>query len=85
MTLKRVAQDISLYAAGPPLSDNAWNELQDALGAFDPRYDGKRLDLTTIGNKLRTIEGRVRDGRRLVRAGQDRTKTVEWRVETLPS
>lgn len=83
VTLKRVVQDIDLYTQDRATQAGQWHDLRDALGAYDRRYEGKRLDMRAISYKLRGIEGRVIQGKRLVKAGKDRLKTVQWRVETV--
>src|SRR6266516_5998006 len=83
-TLKQAVQDIGLYAEqGQGKPGNKWNDLQDALSAFDERYDGKTLNTRAIGKSLPSIVGRVIDGMRLVPAGNDRTKTTLWKVQQL--
>jgi primase-polymerase (primpol)-like protein len=83
-TLKQAVQDIGLYAEqGQGKPGNKWNDLQDALSAFDERYDGKTLNRLAIGKYLPRFAGRVIDGMRLVSAGTDRTKTILWQVQKL--
>jgi putative DNA primase/helicase len=84
-TLKRIIQDIEHYRTPEPSTANPpndWDALRDALGAYDAKYDGKRLDAKRIGNALRTIEGRVLDGVRLVRSGKDHNAAL-WKREIL--
>jgi hypothetical protein len=84
-TLKVAAQDIERRKTPDPDAinpANEWNGLHDALSAFDPKYDGKRLDTKRIGNALRTIEGRVISGQRLIRAGEY-NRAALWKIETL--
>ncbi len=81
-TLQQVVRDIGALAesvAGAP--PNQWNDLREALGALDSRWDGKTLHVKRIGNDLRTWQGRFYNGLRLVRVGKDRKGYVEWRVE----
>ena len=82
VTLQRVKQDIELYAALPPKPPNEWNNLRDALGEFDPRYDGNTFNPKIVGYALRSMQGRVRDGKRLVRGGTTHG-TTEWQVTAL--
>src|SRR5262249_8853941 len=54
-TLKHAVQDIATRAVETPSAvtpANEWNELSDALSAFDSRYDGKRLDGRPGGDRL---------------------------------
>jgi hypothetical protein len=84
-TLKQVKQEIAVYAANKEVKDavpTTWDELREALGAFDRRYDGKSLNTHLLGNALRTIEGKVIDLRRLKRCGAERNVTL-WCLETV--
>ena len=78
-TLKQVGQSIDLYAATAGQPSNNWDELRDALGAYDPKYDGKRLNMTTIGNAFRTIQGRVIDNKRLIIDGTYQ-RAAKWKL-----
>jgi hypothetical protein len=80
-TLK--AMDKPPVAPGKPNTPNEYDALQDALGAFDQRYDGKGLRRDAISNKLRVIQGRVIGTRRLVKMGKDRTNKTLWGIESL--
>ena len=71
ITLNHAIQDIAHRAVDTSQvinTANEWNELSDALTAFDTRYDGKRLDSKRIGYGLRAIKGRVIGKQRLVQA-----------------
>jgi hypothetical protein len=68
-TLAQVKGDIQTRATLPPHPPNQWNALQEALGAFDPKYDGKSLNTRVLGDVFRTLQGRTIAGRRLVTAG----------------
>ncbi len=84
-TLKTIVQDIERRKTADPNAinpPNAWNDLHEALSAYDGRYDGKRLDTKRIGNALRTIEGRVLDGVRLMRRGEDH-RAAKWTRDVL--
>src|SRR5262249_33726011 len=82
-TLKQAVQDIGLYAAqGQGEPGNHWNNLHDALSAFTERYDGKTLNTRAIGKCLPRHAGRVIEGMRLVKAGEEH-KVTRWRVQTL--
>lgn len=78
VTLNSVIQDIGLRAAD--IIPNEWNELRDALAAFDSRYDGKKLDGKRIGYGLRSIKGRVIGERRLIQAGESH-RIALWAVQ----
>lgn len=84
--LRRVIQDISYRKTQEPsvgAPANEWNALQEALGAYQERYDGKLLDGRRLGPALNAIEGRVIEGRRLVRKGKDKhTGAFQWGIET---
>jgi hypothetical protein len=77
VTLKRVGQDISIYAATSGNPANKWDELRDALGAYDAKYDGKSLNHKTVGFAFRTIQGRVIGNKRLVNVGTAQ-RAVKW-------
>jgi hypothetical protein len=83
-TLNAMIGDIQQYAqhVGPDQTRNKWNDLQDALGACDPRYDGKRLDARKLGNALRGWHGRILNGKRFVMKPKDRTNKTLWQLET---
>ena len=84
MTINQIKQDIALYAAKGTGEKDAvpttWDELQQALIAFDRRYDGKSLNTNRLGNALRAVEGRVIGQKRLKRHGEYRHNAL-WRVE----
>ena len=77
------AMDKPPAVPGKSNTPNEYDALQDALGAFDQRYDGKGLRSDGISNKLRVIQGRVIGTRRLVSMGKDRTNKTLWGVESL--
>ena len=86
-TINQVKQDIALYAApkdskSRDAAPTTWDELQQALIAFDRRYDGKSLDTNRVGNALRRIEGRVIDQKCLRRHGEYRHNAL-WRIERI--
>ena len=68
-TLAQVKGDIQLRATMPPQPTNEWNVLQEALGACDPKYDGKSFNMRMLGHAFRKFEGRTIAGRRFVTAG----------------
>jgi hypothetical protein len=84
-TLKRVLEDITRNAQhiGPETTTNKWNDLQDALGSCDPRYDGKSLSRDAIAYKLRGWQGRPIDGKRLLNEPDRHTKVSKWYIDTL--
>jgi hypothetical protein len=78
VTLRQAVQDIGLYAAqGQGAPGNQWNDLQEALSAFDERYDGKTLNTRSIGKTLPKIAGRVIDGLQLVQSGTAH-RAIQW-------
>jgi hypothetical protein len=89
-TLNQAKQEIALYAVEKDQVRNTWDELRDALAAFDRRYDGRSFDINRVGNALRSVEGRVIGLRndkgvlignmRLKRCGEYRHNAL-WRVE----
>lgn len=58
--------------------------LRDALGAYDPRFNGTVLNTHIIGNALRSKAGRVIGDKRLVRYKRPdgkRSMFSEWQIE----
>jgi putative DNA primase/helicase len=84
VTLKQVLDDIHQYAqhVGPETTRNEWNDLQDAPGSCDQKYDGKSLRSEPIGYALRKWQGRIIDGMRLVKAGTY-NRAMQWQIECL--
>ncbi len=82
VTLNRVVQDIGLYAAPPRNPTNKWNELRDALGAYDGLYNGERLSTQILGKVLRSIQGRVVNRKRFKKDGTYKG-VAQWVVETV--
>ena len=81
-TLHTIAQDIAQHAnsiQGHP--NNAWNDLQYALGQCDFRFDGKRLDLMRIGHKMRAWQGRIVDGKCFRSPEKDRQNKALWQLQ----
>ena len=61
-----------------------WDRLRDALGFFDPRFDGHKMNSKALGHALKRLCGRVIDARRL-RQLEERSKYgTKWIVETMP-
>lgn len=80
-TLKRVVQDAIAFGAttGPR---NAYDDLRDALGAFDPKYDGESLRSDALSYTLRAWKGRVIEDKCLTRRGKGR-QGAEWGIHLL--
>jgi putative DNA primase/helicase len=64
-----------------PNTPNEYDALQDALGAFDTRYDGKGLRSGPIGNRLRFIQGRMIGTKRLTTMGKGGANKTLWGIE----
>ena len=79
-TLKQVAFESEHEA--DPQSPNEWDDLRDALGAFDPKYDGKHLDTRPAGYALRKYKGRVVDKKRFI-ADQHTNAGAPWHIEVV--
>ncbi len=84
-TLRQAVNDMGSMgnAAITNAPANKWDELGEALAAFDPRYTpGKSLDLRTVGNGLRKWLGRVIGNKRLVRSSaQGNTRGAAYMIE----
>jgi hypothetical protein len=60
-----------------------WQRLWEALGYFDTRYDGAKLNAKSIGKQLKYHTGRVINGKRL-RQVEERSKYgTQWKIETI--
>jgi hypothetical protein len=55
---------------------NAWNDLHECLGEFDPKYDGKSLDAKRIGMELSRHHGFMVENLRLERVGKNDGRTA---------
>jgi putative DNA primase/helicase len=64
-TLKQVTFEIRRHA--DPQSPNQWDDLREALVAFDSTYDGSYLDTRPAAYALRKYQGRVIDGKRFMK------------------
>jgi DNA polymerase-1 len=64
---------------------SAFQQLADALAAYDRRADTHHLDPKRLGNALRKWKGRIVHGLRLVEVGKDRNGVGLWRVEPPPA
>jgi hypothetical protein len=84
ITLNQVIEDIRHKAQhiGPETTKNTWNDLQDALGACDPKYDGKSLRNEILRYFLRKWQGSIIDGMRLISDGTQQRAT-KWRLDLL--
>ena len=67
---------------GKPNDPNEYDKLQDALGAFDTRYDGKGLRSVPLSHRLRVIQGRMIGNKRLMSMGKTRTNKTLWGIES---
>jgi hypothetical protein len=83
VTLRDVVEETTtkMQHVGPDTTRNPWNDLYDALGSCDTRFDGKRLDTNRLGSVLRGWQGRVIDGKRLVSPGKASMNRTLWRIE----
>jgi hypothetical protein len=83
-TINQAKQEIACFStkkdAAKDAAPNTWDHLQDALAAFDYKYDGRSLNTNRLGNAFRAVEGRVIDDKRLKRCGEYRHNAL-WRVE----
>lgn len=61
--------------------DAKLDRLREALGFFDIRFDGKRLNSRSIGNALAKHRDRLVDGLAFKNAGKAHGSGVAWRVE----
>jgi hypothetical protein len=81
-TLAQVKGDIETRGALPHQPPNEWNALQEALGAFDDKYDGKSLNTRVLGDAFRMFQGRTIAGRRFVAAGVSH-HAQRWAIEQI--
>jgi hypothetical protein len=83
-TLKVIIQDATYRREldpKPPITPpNEWNDLYDALSAYDAKFDGKRLNAQRIGIALKSIDGRIIGDARIVR-GADSYNVATWKRE----
>lgn len=83
VTLKRALQDIGQFEQPDPKAPpNQWNELRGALVACDRKYDGKAINTRVVGDFLKTWQGRVVEGKRFARNGEDH-RAIQWCVQTV--
>jgi hypothetical protein len=84
IALKRAIQDaMHLGTLQQKAPANHWDELRDALGAFDGRYDGHHLRTHQVGQALRKIKGRVVNQWRLIGKDNSTTHVMEWQVQNV--
>jgi hypothetical protein len=85
ITLRQADEDTTrkMQHVGPGSTANIWNDLYAALTTCDKRHDGTRLNTVRIGNALRSWQGRVVNGKRLVSPGVDRTNKTLWKIDCL--
>jgi hypothetical protein len=67
----------------PPERDPRWHRLRDALGFFDPRFDGQRLNNKALGHALKRLCGRVIEQKRLRQVDERSKYGTQWVVETV--
>jgi putative DNA primase/helicase len=86
VTLKQAVHEaLHLGNTTPGAPTNMYDDLRDALGAFDPKYDGKTLRTEALSYVLRSWKGRVLDNKRFVKAGTGADgKLGKWKVELGP-
>ena len=81
-TLKQVAFDITHNAAKPPDPPNEWNDLREALGAFDAHTDGQHLDTRPAGYALRKYQGRVIARKRFISSSHTKSG-IPWHIQAV--
>jgi hypothetical protein len=81
VTIKRAIRDANNLKeeVGP---QNKWNDLFDALSSVDPQYTGKGLNPRGIGEVIRKYKGRVINGQRFMKKGEDHG-AAKWQIDTL--
>jgi hypothetical protein len=75
--LRQIVNEFDLRKQSGGLSPG-WAVFHDALTAFDPRFDGKRINTTAIGHALRPFIGHILNGKRLLRKPGNRGRTEWW-------
>lgn len=84
LSLAEVIRDIERTFA-PNLGDHAQHDLmkalKEALGAFDNRFDGKRLNPKAVGRALSKHKDRIVEGLSFRQKGNGHGGTVLWKVE----
>jgi hypothetical protein len=76
--------DIKRYTYGTGIQK--WNDLRDALATLDAYWNGKTLNLKSVGHRLRAYQGRRLGDKRLVRARtlSAHQKVALWKIEQFP-
>jgi hypothetical protein len=82
-TFRQAKLDIEQWAQtqGPP---NQWNDLKDAICAYDPYAKGGAFDPEKVGNTVRVFKGRVVNGLRWEQGEKRQNRGWPWRVSQLP-
>jgi hypothetical protein len=85
VTLKRAMQDIELYSSRSTSQVkaqlNEYDNLLDALGSYDLRFNGKHFDTKRVGFAMRGVKGRVIAGKRFLQDGEEH-RVAKWKVST---
>lgn len=89
-TLAAMVADIQLGSTPPNTSSSArtdtmqqFDYLRDALGFFDPRFDGQHLHPTPIGKALKRLCGRVIDHKTLKQNDKRSKYGMQWYVKNI--
>jgi hypothetical protein len=87
VSVKRAVQEAVNWGATKdpkqqPFLPNDYDHLRDALGFFDPKYDGRSLRTDKVGYTLRAWKGRVIEQMWFANTQDSHTKVQLWRVET---
>jgi putative DNA primase/helicase len=79
--LNKIDSDLKSYTYSTGI--DMWNNLRDALATLDPHWNGKQLNLKSVGNRLRTYQGRRLGDKRLVRvkSSAGHQKVALWKIE----
>jgi hypothetical protein len=79
-TLRAIQQDISLFHDVP-----RYQRLRDALGAYDQKYEGGKLNLMPIAKHFKRLSGRIIGGKYLSQLRDDTDKGKQWIVKVVSS
>lgn len=74
---------ISVAEALARLAQGECADLKNTLGMMFGCRAGELPTPRVVGNRLRALRGRIIQGRRMVRSGESRDKSVKWRVERI--
>jgi putative DNA primase/helicase len=84
-TLAGIVGDLQFRTTGantaPSTSSGTWDSLRDALGFFDARFDGQRLNTKSLGKALKRLCGRVIDGKELKQLAKRAEDGMQWQVK----